>query len=115
MTDPNVTPSPQPEKKHLALEIVDRITPDVRAWVAIGVFGLVAFVLVMIRENPKLLANASFMQLAALLVGSGGLGMVASFFFGGTKSGSEVMTAQNKAVIASAPPADPTTTTSAKP
>lgn len=62
--------------------------PDMRGWVAIGFFAVTFYVLWMIKQNPALLANASFMQLAGALMTGGPL-LVATNLFGGTKSGSE--------------------------
>ncbi len=85
--------------------------PDARGFVAAGYFGLAFYLLYMIGQNGKLLDNQAFMMIATLVIGTGGLGVVGSFFFGGTKSGSEVMTAQSAAqaaaVVAQATPPDP--------
>ena len=98
----------QPAAKPLVLAILDRLVPDFRAWVAAGVFALAFYIVHMIEKNPTLLANASFMQMVGMVVGGSGLGVIVLFCYGGTKSGSDVMSAQNKAVIASSPPpADP--------
>ncbi len=77
--------------------------PDTRFFIAVGYFALVWRVLYMIEGNPSLLTNAAFMTVVTLIAGTGGLGIVGAFFFGGTKSGSEVMSSQNKALAASNP------------
>lgn len=82
--------------------------PDARGLVAAGYFALAFYLLYMIGQNPaQLLGNSAFMTVATLIIGTGGLGVVGSFFFGGTKSGSEVMTAQSAALAAPTPAADP--------
>lgn len=95
------TPSP-------FLAILDRLVPDTRVWVMVGIFGLAYKILSMIEAKPDLLTNAAFMTVATMVLGGSGLGAVVAFQFGGTKTGSEVMKAQSAAVIASTPPADPT-------
>lgn len=66
--------------------------PDVRGWAIVGFFALTFMILQMIRENPNLLAVASFMQFAGALA-TGGVLTVASNLFGGTKSGAETNSA----------------------
>lgn len=56
--------------------------PDARGWAMILMFILTVMILIMIRENPRLLGNASFMQLASTIAGAGGLGLVLAFHFG---------------------------------
>lgn len=77
--------------------------PDTRAFVAVGYFILSGILLQMIATNPdKLLGNAAFMTVTTLIIGTGGLGVVGAFFFGGTKTGAEVMTSQSKTISDSA-------------
>lgn len=64
------------------------LLPDLRGWAIAGFFALTFFTLAMIRENPALLANASFMQFVQQL-STGGLLLVASYLFGSSKSSSE--------------------------
>lgn len=80
------------------------LIPDLRVVVAIGYFALSWKLIDMIEVNPKLLAVSAFIGVASAVIGSGGLGLIAAFLFGGTKTGSEVMKAQSAAVIASSPP-----------
>jgi hypothetical protein len=88
---------------------LDKFTPDARVWVAAGYFGLTFRLLQLIESKPELLNSAPFMTVATLIGGSGGLGVVGAFFFGGTRSGSDVMTAQSKALVANSttPPPSP--------
>jgi len=81
-----------------------KLIPDLRTLVVLGYFVLSYKLISMIEHNAMLLANAAFMTIVTLVIGTGGLGAIAMFFFGGTKTGSDVMTAQSNAVIASSPP-----------
>jgi hypothetical protein len=95
----------------LALALLNRLIPDARGLFALGLFAVVFYLLHMIGQDPALLKDSSFMGLAMLLCGTGGLGLAATFFFGGTKTGAEVMKSQSDAVILSGqqpPPAAPT-------
>lgn len=82
------------------------LLPEPRYWIALGYFILSWRLLEMVDGNPRLLENAAFMTIAALIVGSGGLGVVASFYFGGTKTGADVMTDQSKKLNAPATGSD---------
>lgn len=66
--------------------------PDVRGWAILGFFGLTFQLLHMIDTNPALLKDASFMQFAQALA-TGGILLVATNLFGGTKSGAETNSA----------------------
>lgn len=66
--------------------------PDVRGWAIIGFFALTFVLLGLIGLNPDLLENASFMQFAQSLA-TGGILLVATNLFGGTKSGAETNSA----------------------
>lgn len=77
--------------------------PDVRGFAIIGFFALTFMLLGMIARNPDLLKDAAFMQLAQSLA-TGGILLVASNLFGGTKSGTET----NKALAESITPSPPT-------
>ncbi len=90
------------------------LLPDARTWVSIGYFSLVWRVLYMIERNPALLGNAAFMTVVTLIAGTGGLGIVGAFYFGGTKVGSEVMANQSR-TLASGPPPGTTVTTTTPP
>lgn len=65
------------------------VPPDQRGWIILGFFGLTWRILEIIRENPALLANASFMQFIGPISGAGGLLLIASFFFGSSKGTAE--------------------------
>lgn len=91
------------EKDHILLRIIALLVPDIRTSVVVAYFVLSFRLLYMVEANEKLLANAAFMTIATLIVGSGGLGLVAMFYFGGTKTGSEVMKAQSDQLISTAP------------
>lgn len=73
-----------------------KLVPDVRAVVMFGYFCLAARLLYMIEGAPDLLKDSAFIGIATMVMGSGGLGIITSFLFGGTKAGSEVMVAQSK-------------------
>lgn len=75
--------------------------PEVRGWAIIGFFGLTFALLGMIAANPALLENASFMQFAQSLA-TGGILLVATNLFGGTKSGAETNSALASSVAKSA-------------
>lgn len=79
--------------------------PDVRGWAIIGFFGITFATLAIIRESPALLKDASFMQFIQGL-STGGILLVASNLFGGTKSGAEVNDKLAQS-IASAPVTQP--------
>jgi hypothetical protein len=79
-----------------------RLVPDVRGWAIMGFFALTFDLLWMINHNPALLKDASFMQFAQTLA-TGGILLVASNLFGGTKSGAET----NSALAAAIPPLAP--------
>lgn len=83
--------------------------PDFRGWVAFGFFALTFYLLDMIRANPALLANASFMQVLSTVL-AGGVLLIAMNLFGGTKSGAETSAKIADAYAAStpAPPVTPT-------
>ena len=101
--DPLTEAAPQ-NWRVLVLAVIDRLTPDFRLCAAFAVFAMVFYLLHMIEAKPELLKDAAFMGMAGLLVGSGGIGTVLAYAFGGTKSGSEVMTSQNKALTNPSPP-----------
>lgn len=98
-----------------AQSIVSRLIPDRRDWFLIGSFVIVGYLLLMVQANPKLLAVASFMQLATALVGL--LILIGNNLFGGTKSGTETAAATNAAIVKQATvtaPPDSTTVTQTK-
>lgn len=74
--------------------------PDARGWVIAGFFGLEFYILYMVREDGTLLANASFMQMAANIT-TGGVLLIAMNMFGGTKAGAEMNTKVGEALTAS--------------
>lgn len=82
--------------------------PDFRGWAAIGFFAITFQSLIMIDRNPALLGIPSFMQFVGGLA-TGGVLLVASHLFGGTKSGAET-NAKLAETIAAMPPV-PTVTT----
>lgn len=73
--------APTPPLSSTLDKLLARLVPDGRGWIALGVFLLTSAILGMIRENPALLANASFMQLVGSIAGAGGLGLVLAFHF----------------------------------
>lgn len=79
--------------------------PDIRGWAVLGFFALAFYLLRMMQTNPKLLADASFMQFATLII-SGGVILVGQNLFGGTKSGAET-TAKIADAYAATPVAPP--------
>ncbi len=82
MTDPTVTPPDAPKAWW------QYFIPQTRDVIVAIVFLLSWRILEMVDGEPKLLENTSFMVLATLIVGNGGLGAVISFFYGSTQ-GSE--------------------------
>lgn len=78
----------------------DLKSPDVRGWAIIGFFAITFLILLMIDRNPALLKDSSFMQLAQSLA-TGGILLVATNLFGGTKSGAETNSALAASVAAS--------------
>jgi hypothetical protein len=96
--------------------ILERFAPDTRTLWIILMFILVIRVFGMIEHNPKLLDDSPFMEVVTLLVGTGGVGLISTFLFGGTQSGAKVMETQNQVVTAAAaPPVTTTTTTTSAP
>lgn len=77
--------------------------PDARGWVALGMFGLAWRMIEILNRNPALLANASFMQVVTLVVGSGGLLLVLAFYFASTKEQAKRNETQNDAATISVP------------
>ena len=65
--------------------VVDRL-PDLRAWVATGLFGLTAYVLHLMSSNPALANSQLFTALATAIVVSGLIGGVVAFLYGSSKS-----------------------------
>lgn len=119
MTDTSGSLPPLPASTDSTSTTSTTFLPDTRGWFLIGSFALVTFLLSMIRENPRLLANASFMQIATVIVGL--LVAIGANLFGGTKVGSETMAAQSQAIVKNAtptvlqsPPVDSVTTTTVK-
>lgn len=82
-----------------------KLIPDLRVVVAFGYIALVWRLIDAVVANPRLLAVPAMITLITLLAGGGGLGLITAFLYGGTKTGSDVMKAQNDAVINSPPPA----------
>ena len=74
--------------------------PDIRWWVACATFSLALIMMLMIRENPALLAVAPFAQLSGGIIAL--MGMVVQYLFGGAKT---------SASTGAAPPVVETTTT----
>lgn len=60
--------------------------PDTRGWTTIGLFVLVFYIFHLMHVDPKLAATDLFKTVATLICGSGGLGLLFSFVWGGTKS-----------------------------
>lgn len=63
--------------------------PETRGWAMLGFFAIEFYLLYMIQNDGTLLANASFMQMAGTIT-TGGVLLIASNLFGGTKSSSEM-------------------------
>jgi len=76
--------------------------PDFRGWAAIGFFAITFQSLLMIDHNPALLGVPSFMQFISML-STGGVLLVASHLFGGTKSGAETNAKLAETIAAQAP------------
>jgi len=91
------------------LAVIDRLS--LRALVVLGFFLLAGAFLLAITSNPALLTNAAFMGLAALVIGQGGLGAVAAFYFGSSQ-GSQAKDA--RAAAALNPPPAPSANTAAR-
>lgn len=62
--------------------------PDLRGWAIVGFFAITFYCLRMIETNPALLANPGFMQFISAL-STGGILLIASNLFGGTKSSAD--------------------------
>lgn len=63
--------------------------PDSRGWVIAGFFALEFYMLYLIKEDGTLLANAAFMQVMTALT-TGGVLLIATNLFGGTRSSAEM-------------------------
>jgi hypothetical protein len=60
--------------------------PDQRGWAMIGVFGLGFTVILALVLKPELGDNQLFATIATLIFGSGMLGLICSFLWGGSKA-----------------------------
>lgn len=80
---------------------------DIRGVVAIGVLLLVAMIFGLLAWIPELRGDGTFKDLAILVVGSGGFGIVLGWLFGGSKTGSQAV----EKLEAPAPASPPGTTT----
>lgn len=69
-----------------------------RTLVVLGFFLLAFLLLLMIWERPNLLSDPGFTLVLGLVLGSGGIGAINNFYFGGTKTGSSVMESQSKTI-----------------
>lgn len=100
-----VVPPPSPKR-------LDRLRgwlppwPDARGWVIAGFFFLEHDILHAVMEDGTLLANSSFMQLAGMIT-TGGVLLIGSNFFGGTKAGAEMNAKVGEVLTALAPRAAP--------
>lgn len=74
--------------------------PDARGWVIVGFFWLEHDIIQAIVADGTLLSNASFMQLAGMIT-TGGVLLIASNMFGGTKAGAEMNAKVGEALTAS--------------
>lgn len=63
-----------------------KLFPDVRGWATIGSFALAFYTLYLISAHPNLASNEIFKTAVILLLGTGGLGLVYSFLWGGSKA-----------------------------
>ena len=83
--------------------------PDIRAWVAIGLFGLTGYVLHLMATQPHLADSQLFTALATAIVVSGLIGGVVAFLFGSSKSSqAKDQTIADMAASASGNPSTPT-------
>lgn len=71
--------------------------PDLRGFVATGLFALTLVILLMIREQPALTNNQGFMLLAQAIVISGVITVV-NFLFGSSKGASDANARADKAL-----------------
>jgi hypothetical protein len=114
-TTTTTTSSPQAPSAPWWRVALDKVVPDAREWWLVGLFALAWKLLDMVQQRPDLLKDAAFMTIATLILGGSGIGAASSFLFGGTKTGSEVMSSQQKVIAATATapalPPDTTTTT----
>ena len=103
MSDPQTQETP---KMH---PVRARFTFEVRILIMIGLFALAWRLLDMIGSNVKLLDSGAFMIIVGLIIGSGGLGTLVAFYFGASKTGADVMSAQSQSVIQQANKTNPPT------
>ena len=83
-------------KTNTILDYVKHFTPELRVVVAVGYFGLSFLLIHAIIAKPELLDKGVFVSITTLIIGTGGLGAIASFLFGGTQAGVEVMKKQSE-------------------
>lgn len=118
-----MTDTPPPEGKKLAPWFV----PDIRAWVAFGLWLLTALIFVMIYFKPDLTTNQGFMFLSQAVIVSGLIGGPVAFLFIASKAAAEIRqqgadqldkamnriptTGDGSATLTIQPPADVTVTT----
>lgn len=79
---------------------------DLRGWVALGLFGLTAYVLHMLAAKPQLAQSQLFAALASAIVVSGLIGGVVAYLYGSSK-GSDDKTALLARAPAEPPPPPP--------
>lgn len=84
MSEPAIVIPPKPSAK-----LRGPGWPDARGWVIVGFFALEFYMLYLIKEDGTLLANAAFMQVMTALT-TGGVLMIATNLFGGTRAGAEM-------------------------
>lgn len=83
MTDPSSGDAPAaPSKRGWLAQL-----PDTRAFLALGFFGLTAYVLHLLATQPGLGENKLFFALAEGVVVTGLIGGVVAFYFAASKSG----------------------------
>lgn len=69
-----------------------------RGLLVVGYFIMAWSVFFMVFQRPALLDSAPFIGLATMVLGPGGIGLISSFYFGGTKTGSDVMAQQSNVI-----------------
>lgn len=76
--------------------------PDLRGWVALGLFLLTAYVITLMAANPKLAESQLFATVATAIVTSGLIGGVVAWLYGSSKG------SDDKTELLARAPAQPT-------
>lgn len=80
--------------------------PDLRAWVALGLWALTVYVLTLLAFNPKLAESQLFATLAAAIVVSGLIGGVVAWLYGSSKGADDKTALLAQKTGAPEPPAE---------